>query len=62
MSSGINILSYRIAIKFNDEIITCLESIRKRKVIMEVMKLRNFVFNINEKYEMVAREDRSNII
>ena len=62
MSSGINILSYRIGIKFNDEIITCLESIRKRKVIMEVMKLRNFVFNINEKYEMVAREDRSNII
>jgi hypothetical protein len=61
-TNNLNSVYYRIGIRHGDHCITCMTSFWKRTVIMEVMKLRNFIFNSYETYELVESDERNNVI
>lgn len=61
-NKSFNSVYYRIGIRHNDQCISCMTSFWKRTVIMEVIKLRNFIFNSYDTYELVENEEKNNVI
>ena len=60
--AGSNIsIQYRIGIKYDEKIVSCMTSLWKRKVMMEVSKLRNFIFK-NHDLNYLSDKDRDNVI
>ena len=59
-----NSLFYRIGIRYDDECFSCMNSLSKKKVIMEIMKLRNFIlYSVDAiEFEFIERDHMNNFI